>query len=402
MIIPWRRGALPAHVVDDTLSALTAADWTSASSTSASPTSANSTAAEPPVAWLYWPVDAANPYQSLLYSRFAAHNLVPMALHRLPALGDLVAALPAGVPAVLHVHWLYEVTKASRNEAEALGLAAAFERQIGALRATGIRLVWTVHNILPHEAAYPAVQARLRKFMLGAADVVHVMHNSHVELLSDAFGVAPRQVVVVPHPSFVGAYPDWVDQRGARSALGIPLGARVLVTFGQIRPYKGHMEFLAALDRASALDPALRWLVAGKVRDEPGIQQFLRAAASHPAVLLFPGFAPDADVQLYLRAADAAAFPYQRSLNSGAVALSASFDLPAYASAQTHLADLMPAEAVRRLDLSDPQSAAKVLAEPLGGADVRVAVHAHTARLRPAVISDTLAAHIRSIMNLGS
>ena len=32
-------------------------------------------------------------------------------------------------------------------------------------------------------------------------------------------------VVVAAHPSFVGAYPDWVDQASARAHLGIPAGA---------------------------------------------------------------------------------------------------------------------------------------------------------------------------------
>jgi beta-1,4-mannosyltransferase len=381
MIIPWRRGAAATTLVDDALSAVTAADWA---------------APAPPVALPYWPVDAANPYQALTYSRFAAHNLVPIRLHRLADLDGMVESLPAGTPVVLHVHWLYEVTKGSRSEAEARTMAGDFERRVERLRRAGIRLMWTVHNVLPHETKYPDVEARLRRFMLGAADVVHVMHDSHVSLLWDAFGEKARRVVVAPHPSFAGAYPDWIDARGARATLGLPLGARVLVTFGQIRPYKGHLDFLAAFDQATSIDASLRWLVAGKVRDEAGTQQFLRRAATHPAVLVHPGFIPDQDVQLYLRAADAAVFPYLRSLNSGAVALTATFDLPVYASNGTHLADLMPATAVRRFDLADRDATARALTTSWPDAEVRPAIREHLAGLRPDVVSDAFARDVRT------
>ena len=55
--------------------------------------------------------------------------------------------------------------------------------------------------------------------------------------------------------------------------------------------------------------------------------------------------------------ADAAVYPYVNSLNSGALALTAGFDLPVYASTNTNVADLMPAGAVVRFDLADPLDA---------------------------------------------
>ncbi|MEV4757255.1 glycosyltransferase [Micromonospora sp. NPDC049559] len=382
MIIPWRRGTAAAHFLDDALSALTAADWT---------------AAEPPVACAYWPVDLANPYQALIYSGFPRHNLVPIRLREFGRFDSLLDALPEDLPRVLHVHWLYEVTAGSGSQGDALARVTRFEGEIRRLRGRGVRLLWTVHNVLPHETVYPEVEKRLRRFMLENSDLVHVMHDSHLELLESTFGVAPKAAAVVSHPSYVGAYPDHVDAAAARAHLGVPRTARVLVTFGQIRPYKGHTAFFDAFDRAVRLEPRLRWLVAGKVRDEPGGREFMRRAAEHPAVLFYPGFVPEADVQFYLRAADAAVFPYRSSLNSGAVALTAGFDLPVYASTGTSLSDLMPPEAVVRFDLDDPEKTARLLAEPPAevSAAARDAVRTHSRGIAPAVVSDQLATELR-------
>ncbi|HEY0700274.1 MAG TPA: glycosyltransferase [Micromonospora sp.] len=374
MIVPWRRNVYPSHLLDDALSALTAADWG---------------AADAPVAWMHWPVDHSNPYQRLIYSRFPERNLIPIRLSRLGDIDGLLRALPAQVVRVLHVHWLYEVTQGSTSEADALARVEAFEADIRRLVGQGVRLFWTVHNVLPHETVYPAVETRLRRFMLQAAEVVHVMHGSHVDLLRSAFGVEPRAVVDAAHPTFAGAYPDWADRATARAWLGIPQGARVLVTFGQVRPYKGHNQFLDAFDLAARRDPALRWLVAGKIRDEAGADEFGRRATDHPAVLLYPGFVPESDVQFYLRAADAAVYPYISSLNSGALALTAGFGLPAYVSTGTSVAGLMPDEAVVRFDLTDTEATARLLTQPHPAVSEagRRAVRAHVVDFTPAAVS---------------
>ncbi|MDG4774533.1 glycosyltransferase [Solwaraspora sp. WMMD792] len=385
MIVPWRRGTSDGHLLDDALSALAAADWSDTD--------------RPPVAWLHWPVDTANPYQSLLYSRFSQHNLTPIRVRRLDQLDKLLPALPDGIGRVLHVHWLYDVTSGCTTTSQAEAAVDAFAKQLDTLRDQGVRLVWTVHNLLPHETVHRATETRLRQVMLAAADVVHLMHDSHLDILRDTFGAEPRRVVIAPHPTFAGAYPDWVDRPAARSHLGIPLGARVLVTFGQVRPYKGHGDFLDALDVAVRHDPRLRWLVAGKVREEAGGPEFMRRAAEHPAVIFHPGFASDTDVQYFLRAADAAVYPYRSSLNSGALALTAGFGLPAYVSTGTTVGGLLPDAALRRFDLSDPDKTAETITESGGAWDraepVRAAVRDHVEALAPAKVSARFAAELR-------
>jgi glycosyltransferase involved in cell wall biosynthesis len=384
-IIGWRRGAA-GTVVDDTRAAL-----------AATPPD------RPAVAWLYWPVDNHNPYQPLVYSRFAERGLVPIRLPRLSLLDRLRPELPAGTPVVLHVHWLYWVTAGSTSPEQAAGRVRRFTERIAQLRAGGVRLVWTVHNLLPHETDYPQAELELRRFMVASADVVHLMAADQEPLLRDAYGVATSRTVVVPHPSYVGAYPDWVDRAGARVHLGIPDELRVLATVGQVRPYKGYREFLQALDQVHRQDPRIRWLVAGTVRAEGDWREFISAVASHPAVLCFPSFVPPEELQLFLRGADAAVFPYVRSLNSGALALAASFGLPAYLSRETRIGGLLPEVGYRRFDLADPADLAHTLLTGTGmeTPEVRAAVRAHADQLRPGRVSAELADQLLAALGLG-
>lgn len=318
---------------------------------------------------------------------------MPIRLPRLSLLDRLRPDLPPATPIVLHVHWLYRITANSASDADAAERAARFMGRVTGLKDSGVRLVWTIHNILPHESTHPDVELELRRFMMQNADVVHIMAADHESVLSRTFGAAPNQVVIAPHPSYVGAYPDWIDRTAARTHLGIPDELRVLATVGQIRPYKGYHEFLRALEHVHRRDPNIRWLVAGTVREEGGWRELLASFATHPAVLCFPSFVPPEDVQFFMRAADAAVFPYLRSLNSGAVALAASFGLPAYVSSGTQLGGLLPEAGCRRFDLSDPEALQRVLgAGPsMETAEVRAAVRAHADGLRPGRVSGELA-----------
>lgn len=375
-IVGWRRG-YPIAPIEEGLAALAATEQGS----------------RPAVAWPYWPVDNHNPYQTLIYSRFPERGLVPIRLPRLSLLDRLRSDLPPETPIVLHVHWLYRVTAHSVSRSDAAERVARFSGRISDLKAAGVRLVWTIHNTLPHETAHPDVELELRRFMMENADVVHLMSADQEGALSETFGAAPKQVVIAPHPSYVGAYPDWIDRTAARTYLGIPDDLRVLATVGQIRPYKGYPEFLRALAQVHHRDPHIRWLVAGTVREEGGWRELLGSVATHPAVLCFPGFVPPEDVQLFLRAADAAVFPYLRSLNSGAVALAASFGLPAYVSSGTQLGGLLPEGGFRRFDLSDPDALQQALGAgaSMETPEVRAAVRAHADGLRPGRVSGELA-----------
>lgn len=385
-IIGWTRGSREELV----------ADWQDALAAAGS-------MREKAVAWLHWPIDLHNPYQPLLYSRFASRGLAPMRLYDWSKLDGALASLPSGTPIVLHLHWLYHVTSGSTSLAAAEEKVRRFCKEIDTLRARGIRIVWTVHNLMPHEMRYSHAELELRRHLMRTVDVVHVMAAEHEQLLRDTYDAAAKSVVVAPHPSFVGAYPDWIDRQGARVHLGIPEDLRVLVTLGQIRPYKGYGDFLRLLDHTHGRDPSLRWLIAGAVREEEGWREFISAVASHPAVLCFPRFAAPQDLQYYLRAADAAVFPYLRSLNSGAIALAATFGLPAYVSLGTRLGGLLPEAGHRRFDLADPGSLEQALNDgrtTMENAAVHTAVLKHAEHLRPDRVSGDLADALIKALNI--
>jgi hypothetical protein len=133
---------------------------------------------------------------------------------------------------VLHLHWpeLYYRGRGGRVTPRS---AAGFVAVLAAARLCGYRIVWTVHNALPHERRSRADRA-LRWVLYRTARLVVHAESARRELAG-----AGRTAAVVPHGHYIGAYPHDVDEATARARLGLAAGERVFLCFGQLRAYKG-------------------------------------------------------------------------------------------------------------------------------------------------------------------
>src|SRR5262249_4810473 len=136
------------------------------------------------------------------------------------------------------------------------------------LSERGVRVILTVHNVLPHDA--PAAARALWPHLYQAADRLVVHYPGARDELS-ALGVAPTRVSVIPHGSYLpiaalvsGGTNTRARQAEARARLGLPCNAPVALFFGMMRPYKGIDYLLEAFAQVRAALPAARLLLVGR------------------------------------------------------------------------------------------------------------------------------------------
>jgi glycosyltransferase involved in cell wall biosynthesis len=314
-----------------------------------------------PVVWPFTPYYTGNPFQAVLYGGFLEYGLVAAPTFRAEDLRAALRDWPADVPLVVHVHWLNQVLAKARTVAEA---EAATDRHAGLLDELGrrgARLVWTVHNALPHDTRFEEQEVRLRREVVERADLVHVMSPRTPELVADWFALPADRIYQCDHPGYQGVYPDWVTRTAARRRLRIDGDPTVLLLAGALKPYKGLLDVLDAVERVDEKRPGeVVLVVAGKPDDAAQTARFLARATASPAVRLLPATIPDADVQVLMRACDVVALPYRRSLNSGVLALALTFGRPV----------LLPATSGSLAVVSGPDVAgAAVVYEPDGPND---------------------------------
>ncbi len=269
----------------------------------------------------------SNPFQTMLFSELGLVDATPVPVR------DLTSYLTDSERAghVLNVHWTTPVLGTATTDNEARQRVAALADGVRAFRAGGGRLVWTVHNVLPHETVHLELEIEVSRILADHADLVHVLSDATLDAAAPHYRLDPDRVVCIPHSSYLGLYPDWVSRAGARRRLGLGPDDKVMVTLGQIRPYKGLDRLLDYLEGDGASDPALRLLVAGSLGRHPDGPALAARLAATPRVVAHPSRVRDDEVQVWMRAADLAVLPYLKVLNSGSFLLAESFGLPVVA-----------------------------------------------------------------------
>lgn len=262
----------------------------------------------------------ANPYQRLLYSAPGA----PLRL--VPAPKSMIGRMAAEPPGLLHLHWDDRIFGRGEDRAINAASAAAVLDDLAAWKAKGGRILWTVHNRAAHADRDGETLAAARRRLAGLADLLHV-HGAHAARhAAQAFGADPARIVVVPHPSYLGAY----EPAAATLARPPAPGPRAFLHFGQLRAGKGSdLVVRAALALAGREGPEWRLRVAGK--------PFGRGRGLWDEVALLPqaevalGGAPDEAIPALFGASHLYLAPFRELFTSGSVMLALGFGLPVIA-----------------------------------------------------------------------
>lgn len=239
------------------------------------------------------------------------------------------AMLTGDAPALWHVHWPESVAT-SRSPGRAAVDVLAFALSLRAARRTGTPIVWTAHNLEPHESHRGRAAERLMRSVVARLDGWISLSRAAVPL---AIAKHPRLArlpqLVVPHGHFADVYPAAPDRAEARGVLGLPADPGVLLFFGNIRTYKNVPGLLRAF--RSMPEERLLLVIAGAPYDRETRRAVEDAAAGDARIRLRLEHVPEADVPLLFGAADGVVLPADRILNSGSVLLALSFGLPVLA-----------------------------------------------------------------------
>jgi len=249
-----------------------------------------------------------NPYQELLHTELRRRGTVVTYLGSETRSQSVnVALLPLRIALgrlrgvrLVHVHWLYPFglpwtgTRSLRVLREVL--------LVGTLRAArlcGVRVVWTLHNVVPHSPIFTD-DRRARRRLVDACDLVIAHSAPALDDLELRTGATPRHARVIPLGPFAARAPR-VPRRATRH----------VAFFGKIERYKGVEELLAAFAALPHGSP-LHLTVAGACTDAALRHRIEHAAAPLGArVTLRIEHVPEPAVDHLLADVDALVLPFR-------------------------------------------------------------------------------------------
>ncbi len=187
------------------------------------------------------------------------------------------------------------------------------------------RVLFIVHNILPHERL--PFDRLITSCTLKRGDF-HIVQSgeSEIKLLEILHNPVYRKAF---HPSYAVFDQETMSREDARNRLSLPARARVLLFFGFVREYKGLMYLIEALPAIRKKLPDAKLLVVGDFFDDK--QKYLRKIEElgvAPMVAIHDGYLPDREVGPYFSAADLVVLPYESASQSGIVQIAFGFGRP--------------------------------------------------------------------------
>lgn len=273
-----------------------------------------------------------NPYISLLYAALRAQGVSVQAADLQPwrlLFGG------QGYDA-LHIHWPEYImvgagaglTHGARVRAAALALHSS----VRLLRARGVRIVWTAHNIRPHDTDAPTPQVNLYRWLAQEADAVIVHTPNAARLVRERLG-RTGPIYLARHGNYLGAYgrPS-LDRKALRDRYGFEAADQVLLAFGQIRSYKRLSELVS--DFEAFASPSTRLVIAGAPKDPRVTRELKKITAADSRIVLLDRYIPAPEVAELYTLADLAVVNYSEVFSSGALVLALSLGLAVVAPRQ--------------------------------------------------------------------
>ena len=205
-------------------------------------------------------------------------------------------------------------------------------------RLLGKKICFTVHNVnvRSRDGGDSWLNRATLKFQYRCCDhfFLHT-ERMRAELIAD-FGVPPEKASLIPF-GINSTTPDTaLTGAAAREKLGLAATDKVLLFFGNIAPYKG-VEFLVdAFIEAAAREKNLRLIIAGRPKGSEAywaeMLAKINASPVRDKVILKIEYVPDAETEIYFKAADILILPYTHIFQSGVLFLGYNFGLPSIAA----------------------------------------------------------------------
>ncbi len=279
----------------------------------------------------------ANPYGGLLARGLATVGVELVAGHAEDLTESWLRA-NQGQVAVLHFNWPHYMYH-GETLAERVERAAALVSNLALARALGYKIIWTVHNLYPHDSGHFALDRLVRLALTQFATAIIAHCNYARQQVADHFQ-RRDQVFVIPHGHFIDAYPNTLSRAEARRQLGLSADHFVYCFFGNVRLYKGIEQLLDVFH--SLPGDHLRLLLAAKIYTEYGTQLVEQARQIDPRIVVQPSnFFATEEFQRFFNAADVGVFPFVNVLTSGSVITALSFGLPVITPAVGCLPELV-------------------------------------------------------------
>jgi glycosyltransferase involved in cell wall biosynthesis len=265
---------------------------------------------------------SSNPYQTLLYAGIKKNfntKAIPVAFTEVIA-DPLEFAFKYRY---LHLHWIHGwVDHHNKNKVEeAL-------RVLTELKDSGVIIIWTVHNLFVHDTGGSSEELYFRSKLAKLVDFILVHSKYARDLILEKYDLEKykKNILVSNHGHYEQVYGESRDSIRCKKILKIKSDSFVIGCIGEIKPYKGILEFLEEASKIISNYENVLIYIAGACKDKLLADKILSYANKNIKINI--GRIHDNELRNNICACDVLAIPYKKYLTSGAAILGFTYGKP--------------------------------------------------------------------------
>jgi len=225
---------------------------------------------------------------------------------------------------IIHIHWIYRFNLIwSKGKMSGDLIEYWFKLWISSLKWSGLKIIWTAHNIMPHDPIFMD-DFKIRQYLVRSTHIVIALSENAADEIKIKFDA--QEIEVIPEgPLF---HPTTFSRIDFRDKLQVPAENVLVVSLGSLAPYKGIRDLLEA---SLSLGNKISIRVAGwcDSREETELKKLYELAKCEGIdIQISFGKLTKNEFGAYLQAADFYAAPFRAITNSGTINAALTAGLP--------------------------------------------------------------------------
>ncbi|WP_026776866.1 glycosyltransferase family 4 protein [Polaribacter sp. Hel_I_88] len=266
-----------------------------------------------------------NPYQYLMIKGLNESNIINAFNGFDDRFFGIVKTWKKYKPNYIHFDWIHSYY-VRRQLWMTILLLPLFIFQVLFIRyCTKTKIVWTLHNIMPHNTSSYKLNKFVRSFFARNCYWIRVFSSSTALKASKLFNIKQEKFRTVPEGDYVSIYPNKISTGEARNYFKLNKKDKVFLYLGFIRPYKGLGKLIEIFNNLDIQNSKL--IIAGLARDKVYLDDLKNKIKrlDNKKIMLKNVFIPENDLQIYYNASDVVILPFSNVENSGSVIMAMGF-----------------------------------------------------------------------------
>lgn len=196
---------------------------------------------------------------------------------------------------------------------------------IGIFKCHRTKIIWTVHNLHPHNNFHPRFNKLIMNNFTKLIDgTIFMSEESKMLSCQEYPSLEKKKTTIIYHGAYDN-YPNSINKAIAREKFKIDRNKKVILYFGLIKKYKNIFILIDEFNKIDSDDYIL--IIAGKAQDKR-LEEEILTKINQKTTITCLEFIENDDVQYFFNASDLVVLPFENILNSGSAMLALSFKKP--------------------------------------------------------------------------